>query len=390
MFTDQKFYSTLKPIEKLICSLIKFECQYEMLELYEKLDAKVLFIFANSNLVDSIVGYRLMEQYGEKNILKDWVNAYRETDKRISSYLNELDKVAKLLNENNIPLIALKNSGIAKTIYPYPGLVPMGDLDTLVKRSDFINAHNILTENGYKITTPNKYHIADVNIGYRKGGSEYTTRLKNGQELWFELQWRSVEGRFLRPEQEPNGDVLIDRSIPIEGSAIRVLSPEDNLLQVCLHTAKHSYVRSPGFRLHLDVDRIVNGSKLDWNIFLNNVFKHKVKTPVFFSLIIPKQLFNTPIPEEVLNSIMPNYFKKIIISNWIKKVGIFNPDEKKFGRVGYIVWNLILCNDFFGLFKALFPNIKWMKDRYDFIHTYQLPYYYIKRIYSLAIKRMST
>ena len=34
-------------IEKLICSLIKFECQYEMLELYEKLDAKVLFIFAN-------------------------------------------------------------------------------------------------------------------------------------------------------------------------------------------------------------------------------------------------------------------------------------------------------------------------------------------------------
>ena len=46
MFTDQKFYCTLKPIEKLICSLIKFECQYEMLALYEKLDAKALFIFA--------------------------------------------------------------------------------------------------------------------------------------------------------------------------------------------------------------------------------------------------------------------------------------------------------------------------------------------------------
>ena len=53
-----------------------------------------------------------------------------------------------------------------------------------------------------------------------------------------------------------DGDDLIDRSQQIEGTSLRILSPEDNLLQVCLHTAKHSYVRSPGFRLHLDVDQL--------------------------------------------------------------------------------------------------------------------------------------
>ena len=47
----------------------------------------------------------------------------------------------------------------------------------------------------------------------------------------------------------------------------QILSPEDNLLQVALHTAKHSYVRAPGFRLHSDVDRIVCFQEINWNIF---------------------------------------------------------------------------------------------------------------------------
>ena len=69
----------------------------------------------------------------------------------------------------------------------------MGDVDTLILRSDFLKAHKILTENGYKITSPNKYHIADPQIGYRDGSSEYITSLPNGEQLWFELQWRAVE-----------------------------------------------------------------------------------------------------------------------------------------------------------------------------------------------------
>ena len=65
-----------------------------------------------------------------------------------------------------------------------------------------------LENNGYKIISPDKYHVADVNSGYRTGGNEYCTVLGDKKELRFELQWRSVEGRFLRPDQEPDGDEL--------------------------------------------------------------------------------------------------------------------------------------------------------------------------------------
>ncbi len=384
------YISQFSQVEQFLCLAIAFSPKEDTFALYEQIDDHLIFEGAKKNLIDSIIGFRLIEKYGEDNIPPHWVNSYKSTNKKISSYLEELDRIADIFFQNGIPLVALKNSGIAKAIYPFPGLVPMGDVDTLVKRNDFIQAHKILIKNGYEIATPNKYHIADENIGYRTGGSEYKTILPDGQQLWFELQWRPVEGRFLRPDQEPDGEELIERSIAIEESKLRILSPEDNLLQVCLHTAKHSYVRAPGFRLHLDVDRIVNGQKIDWSLFLKNVISHNVKVPVYFSLLLPKILFYTSIPEYILEQIRPTIIRRHILSRWIQRIGLFNPHDNKFSKMGFIFWNAILYDSLWDLIRAIFPPSHWLKDYYSFENPRYLPYYYIKRIYELVFKRMAT
>ena len=390
MVIEKNYFSNSSLVEQFLCSAISFIPKVDAFELYEQIDDHIVFEAAKKNLVDSIIGYRLIEKYGEDNIPPHWVNSYKSTNEKIASYLEELDRIADIFFKDGIPLVALKNSGIAKAVYPFPGLVPMGDVDTLVRRSDFIHAHEILINNGYEIASPNKYHIADVNIGYREGSSEYTTKLPNSEQLWFELQWRPVEGRFLRSDQEPEGDVLINRSIVVHGSKLRILCPEDNLLQVCLHTAKHSYVRAPGFRLHLDVDRIVNAQKIDWSLFLKNVISHKVKVPVYFSLLIPKVFFNTPIPETVLKEILPAPLRRYILSRWIQRIGLFNPHDNKFGKMGFIFWNAMLYDSVGGLIRAVFPDAKWMKDKYNLKKRYQLPYFYIKRVRDLVANKMPT
>ena len=43
----------------------------------------------------------------------------------------------------------IKNSGIARALYPFLGASPMGDLDVLVDKTDFRNAHQILLDYGY-------------------------------------------------------------------------------------------------------------------------------------------------------------------------------------------------------------------------------------------------
>jgi len=384
------FQIEVTPLQKLLCSLISFNVKESDLLLYQQFDDCEVFNEAKNNLVDSIVAYRLIQYYGENKVAKHWSKSYSDTHLRINTYLNELDNVAHELNKHGVKIIALKNSGIAKGIYQNPGLVPMGDVDTLVSRSDFFKAHAILTNMGYEILAPNKFHSADINTGYREGSSEYIKYLSDSISLRFELLWRTVEGRFLRPEQEPDGDIVISRSVDIGNSHVKILSPEDNLLQVCLHTAKHSYVRAPGFRLHLDVDRIVNSCKINWNLFLTNVEKHQVKNMVFYSLAIPTTLFKTPVPDEVLAATMPSPALNYILSNWIKKAGVFYPEEKKFGKAGYIIWNIVLNGSVKGLIKLVFPPVSWMRGRYAISNNLMLPIFYLKRIFNLAFQRVKT
>ena len=179
----------------------------------------------------------------------------------------------------------------------------------------------------------------------------------------------------------------MNRSISIEGSFVRMLAPEDNLLQVALHTAKHSYVRAPGFRLHSDVDRIVRFQTINWEIFLKTVVKLKLKTAVYFSLYFARELLETPIPDSVFVKLKPICYRRNIILHYIKKAGIFNQRKKKFTKLGYIIFNLALYDTLLENLKAIFPPLESLKIKYHIQHKWQMPYYHIKRIKDLIFKR---
>ena len=322
---------------------------------------------------------------------ESWRKQHKITKKQVDEFINELDSIAGILIKNGIPIVALKNGGIARGIYPCPGCCPMGDIDVLVEKHHFRHAHEILIENGFHFEFRSPLEDAELSDAEASGGAEYWKALPDGNKFWFELQWRAVAGRWIRPDQEPSTEELMSRSIPIPGTSVRLLSPEDNLLQVCLHTAKHTYVRAPGFRLHLDVERIIHAyHDLNWQLFLNRVKRLKIKTAVYFSLYIPYILFDTPIPVFVLNELRPPIWKEQVIIQWLNRVGLFNPKERKFGKVGYILFNALLYDDFRGLLRSIFPEQKWMKKRYGFKNSFLLPWYHFRRILDLALRRVNT
>jgi len=355
---------------------------------YKKIGDKVFWEMAKGNRVESIVAHALINALGRDNVPAHWMKAHEENFSRISAYLAELDYISNKLVEENVSLVALKNGGIARGIYPCPGCCPMGDLDVLVEKKDFRRAHQVLLNHGFNFEFRSPLEEPDINAAEKNGGTEYWKILSNGEKLWFELQWRAVAGHWIRPEQEPSAKDLMKRSISVSGTTVRILSPEDNLLQVALHTAKHSYMRAPGMRLHTDVDRIVRYQSIDWDVFLKYVLNLQVKTAVYFSLAIPRAFFSTPIPDEVLAQLKPPVWKEKLISSWIKKAGLFNPDERKFGKLGYILFNILLYDDFNGLWKAVFPDKKWIKERYRFKNNLLLPAYYIIRLKDLLFRRI--
>lgn len=376
-----------------LCLCIR-HCDYlekdKIKQMYYFIGDEFLFSQAKLNGVSSIIGHTLSIVLGKDNVPSHWLEEYEKVNERITSYMNELEKVARLLDKNNIQLLALKNSGISKGLYPYYGSCPMGDIDVLVSKLVFKRAHAILTEAGYKLKFRSEFEEKNIEDAERGGGAEYSVTLENGEHLWFELQWRPVAGRWIQPEQEPKVDDLIIRSKPINNSKVRLLSPEDNLLQVALHTAKHTFVRAPGFRLHTDVDRIVTVEDIDWTMFTSRVCKLKTKTAVYLSLDMAKTLLGTRVPDNVLKALKPNKLKVKLMNLWLEKVGIFEPESPKWGKIGYIIFVSLLYDDFSDFFRGIFPPESKMKEVFKFSNSLFLPYYHCKRIINLLTKRTDT
>lgn len=352
--------------------------------LYETIGDEPAWTAACEHELESHVAHKLMQCHGASSVPERWRIAHEQVAARIGAYMSLLDEMAAALSAQGIPVIALKNAGIARGIYTCLGCSPMGDLDTLVRQSDFWRAHEILLGLGYESNSRTRYNPDDA----ASGGLEYRRQVERAGSVWLELQWRSVAGRWIQRSQEPKTDDLFDRSIAIEGTKVRLLGHEDNLLQVCLHTAKHSYLRAPGLRLHTDVERIVRGTPIDWEVFLRMVRNLKVKTAVYFSLWLPFILLGTPIPSEVLKELEPSLARKRRIVRHIQQAGLFYPHAgQKFTRINYILFNLLLYDDASSLMRAVFPDRDSMKDRYGASNAISLPFQHAKRLADLCFRR---
>ncbi|ABF42822.1 hypothetical protein Acid345_3822 [Candidatus Koribacter versatilis Ellin345] len=359
----------------------------EIKALYEQVGDEVAWQVAKQHELEGNLGHRLIDILGEQVPLR-WRAAHETVGNRIGAYLNEVDRMAARLAQQDIPLVALKNAGIARGVYQCAGCSPMGDVDLLVRRADYRRVHAILLEEGFTCDSRNVTEEGTLEEGEVTGGTEYHKEIPDVGTFWLELQWRPVSGRWLRPDQEPNGDELVSRSVPIEGTHLRLLNPEDNLLQVCLHTAKHTYLRAPGLRLHTDVERIVRQLQIDWEAFLAKAKALQVRTSTYFSLWLPARLLNTPVPDAVLSELAPSRRKRKAILKRLQRAGLFYPARPKFSNIAYIRFNSLLYDSSNGLVRAIFPDTEWMKKRYGFRSALLLPYYHVRRIADLGLRRV--
>ena len=357
----------LSKIERFFClSLIASynESIEEFKKLYVELTDDEIWKFSKIEKCESIVGNKLIQVFGKKNIKKHWIDASEENEVKIKLYLSELEVIASELYKIGISLVALKNVGIVHSIFKVPAASPMGDIDLLVDPKDFLKAHNVLTKLNFILGDRSPFSYTNLETAFQSGGTEYYKNLEDGNLLWVELQWRPVSGRWIQENQEPKAEYIVKNSISTKNSYVKIMNPVDNLIQVCLHTAKHSFVRAPGFRLHTDVDRITRGQNIDWQFFCDQVEKLNIRTASYISLLLPYLFLNSPVPKEVLSRLNHTPMKNRIIFKWIKKVGLFKPDNIKWSKLGYIFFNIFLYDTLSQVIHAIFPERKILLQLY--------------------------
>lgn len=157
----------------------------------------------------------------------------------------ELKGVLRALGQSRIRAVPLKGPFLAERLYGNATMRVSRDLDVLVRKADLLRAERVLAAVGFTPGAPDDYHRP-----WRRQTT--TVELHHDVENPLAFDFR-VEGALQRA-----------RPAAFQGESCWQLAPEDELLFLCLHAARHRFERlSLLFDLQRAFQELPAGA-LDW------------------------------------------------------------------------------------------------------------------------------
>lgn len=173
-------------------------------------------------------------------VLDDLNYEYRANAARNLLLTSELMRLLSLFAANAIPVIPFKGPATAVLAYADLTLRQIGDLDLLVRPSDYSRARALLS----------------------------VARLSETADWGWESSYVDATGhvcvdlhRSITSPAFPvsfNFERLYSRLVPIHGGQMLTLSPEDTLILLCVQVAKDSYTRSCVLNKVCDIAALIN------------------------------------------------------------------------------------------------------------------------------------
>lgn len=209
---------------------------------------------------------------------------------------SELFDVLELLASHQIPAIPLRGPILGQSLYGDPALRPFDDLDILLRRSDVMKAKDLLLDRGYRPNYQLTRTQEEVFLHYQ---CQY--HFSRGDRITcLELHWELMP-RFFCFSLE--ADRLWDRleSMSIGNVHVRGFCPEDSLLTLCVHAAKHLWWKLIWV---CDVDRLIEMHRsLDWEQVLERARKSGGTRMLRLGLFLAHDLLGTGLPAALLREV---------------------------------------------------------------------------------------
>jgi hypothetical protein len=226
-----------------------------------------------------------------------WTELHDENHRRISRLFDEADAVAATAS---IPVVLLENGMVIRSGYGCRGCWTFGDLDLLVRKQDRDAIAIHFEKRGYIRT-----ELSGDRVILERTEPDRTA-------LRFNVQSDLVARRWIPPLGGLSPENVIADSFPLSNSALRRPASEHALLQLLIHTASHTFVRTPGLRLYADLDAFVRGERIDWSRAQAAIRGSRLQHVAFVALSLARDLFGSPVPPAVLSSLTPSLPRTII------------------------------------------------------------------------------
>ena len=200
--------------------------------------------------------------------------------------------VVDVLAAAGISAIAFKGPTLALELYGDLSLRHFGDLDVLVRREDLPACKERLIAHGYRpmreLTAAAEARYVDTEYEYGLVGDRGRVRV--------ELHWNVLPRAF---SFRLDADRLwrAARATTVDGTRVLVPAPEDLMLILAVHGAKHLWERLAWIA---DLGELVRAHpRLDWRACLADARARGVERMVLIGLCLARDLLGTMLPDDV-------------------------------------------------------------------------------------------
>ena len=211
----------------------------------------------------------------------------------------ELIRILDCLDALGIEAVPYKGLVLSQVYYGDMAMRQSGDMDLFVRKQDVVRIKSAVRDLGYSLRVPIP---ADAEQDYTASGYECTFDSPAGRNL-LELQW-ALQPRFYAVDFDM--DRLFERavSVAVAGRAVKTPSPEDLLLVLAVHAAKHVWGRLIWL---CDIAQIVKLENLDWDGVRSRAGELGIGRILHITLLLARRFLTVSIPEPINDSVLADH-----------------------------------------------------------------------------------
>ena len=217
--------------------------------------------------------------------LRAWRRAYTLFTMNLTA---EMFRLFDGFAASGVEALVIKGPVLSARCYGDPGLRQYGDLDLIVRDKDIQRSTELMISLGYEPSVPL------TAIRARKIPGEYVFRQSSTKllvEFHTELTFR------YHPRQLPLEDLFKRQArVNIDSHKVPALSPEDELILICIHGAKHFWEQ---LSYIADVAAFVSRQELDWERVMAAAAEVGGERMLYVGLRLAADVLNAPLSENV-------------------------------------------------------------------------------------------
>jgi len=260
--------------------------------LQRPVDWDLLLRLSADHGTSSLVYQNLVRTGGAPAPVLESLRQRHETNIRKSLLLaGELTRVLECIESLGVDAIPYKGVVLSEVYYGDMAMRQSGDLDIFVRARDVARIKQAVCDLGY---TPRASVPQGAENDYITSGYECTFDSPAGKNL-LELQW-ALQPRYYAVDFDMEGLFARTVNVTVAGRSVKTPAPEDLLLVLSVHAAKHAWKKLIWL---CDIAQILRREKLDWATVVRRARKFGIERILHVTLLLTNELCLSSIPAPI-------------------------------------------------------------------------------------------